>query len=98
MANSTDGSLLHRAPASGGLPRDLRLWSLIDAMEMGLPVLIIRNRSIDIDVEHKDLRQTAPTLPAEDLMKTLRRSCAQPSAARAMGPRSLLRARARNNS
>jgi hypothetical protein len=67
-------------------------------MEMGLPVLIIRNRSIAIDVEHKDLRHTAPTLPAEDLTKTLRRSCAQPSAAKAMHHRSLLRARARNNS
>jgi glycosyltransferase involved in cell wall biosynthesis len=74
------------------------LSSLADAMGMGLPVIMTRNRCIDIDVEREGIGHWVRPGSVEDWVTALRRICTQPAEARAMGDRSLALARTRYNS
>lgn len=74
------------------------LSSLADAMGMGLPVIMTRNRCIDIDVEREGIGHWVRPGSVEEWVTAMRRLCAQPAEARAMGDRSLALARRRYNS
>jgi glycosyltransferase involved in cell wall biosynthesis len=74
------------------------LSSLADAMGMGLPVIMTRNRCIDIDLEREGIGHWVQPGSVEEWVIAMRRLCAQPQEARAMGDRSLALARTRYNS
>jgi glycosyltransferase involved in cell wall biosynthesis len=74
------------------------LSSLADAMGMGRPVIMTRNRCIDIDVEREGIGHWVSPGSVEEWVAALRRLFAQPAEAKAMGERSLALARTRYNS
>jgi len=74
------------------------LSSLADAMGMGLPVIMTRNRCVDIDVEREGIGHWVSPGSVEEWVVALRRLFAQPDEAKAMGERSLTLARTRYNS
>jgi glycosyltransferase involved in cell wall biosynthesis len=74
------------------------LSSLADAMGLGLPVIMTRNRCIDIDVEREGIGHWVNPGSVDEWVNAIRHLTSHPAEARAMGQRSLALARNHYNS